>query len=193
MEPKDYIQMQVDAFRDGGRTPRIVDLAGMQVNTAKLEEELKGKEDQLTGLPEFQAFEDAKKALEEAQRELEATDLANQIHDLQADIAEAKSWLEDMLADYKRARIDDFEHDGTKEYPGGNIQVRKRFVISDHDELKSTLIERGLLSYLLPDQKTMGKELNPEVAKALGLSKFVEWEKYPVASISKDLSEYWEE
>lgn len=185
MEPKDVLKMLGEAFELGGRDPRIEDLARVQDAVAKLQEAVLTAEETVKNSPEW-------KALQEAQKAFEETEAQKALVEAVKDHGEADQLFADMVAGYKARQLREFDEAGQTDYPGGNIQVRTRFVLVNPEDLLSKLIEKGLKSYLMVDQKKMGKELNPDVAIALDLDPYVDWEKYPVASLSKDLSEYLE-
>lgn len=177
---------QAVEFIKWGPSADIKDLAKMQKAIEVIKDSVENEQMNLSRLPEYISFQ-------KEQEKLQAHPLYAEVSDMENMLSEAEKAFDNTAKEYKAIQIERYVETGERDYPGGGLQIRKALEIIDNGSLVKWMIEHAFRDYLYADQKLIKDQWTQEFILFNQIQDLVSYVDKPVATLSKDLSEFLEE
>ena len=169
--------------REGVTEITIGELAELQKAVSILQEESEVWKSMVVNDPRWDKISEITDAIQESEE-------AKRVEEYTEFVAKGKVSF-DVYSDlYKKNQKEKFEQTGEKQYPGGNIQVRRKLVVWDDLQLATWLADNHLYEYLQVDKKKIGQDFTESFFVRNDLENFniAGYEDQIIATLSKDLS-----
>lgn len=177
---------QAVEFIKGGPSADIKDLAKMQKAIEVIKDSVENEQMNLSRLPEYISFQ-------KEQEKLQAHPLYAEVSDMENMLSEAEGLFNNTVKEYKAMQIERYAETGEKDYPGGGLQIRKALAVIDTGSLVRWLIFHNFTGYLRVDDTLIKDQWTQEFILFNQIQDLVSYVDKPVATLSKDLSEFLEE